>query len=583
MRCVECYKSNTKCDLDNFIKYKKQIACSRCLGKRLECVINQPRGKKTAKPKPKPKSTPTSNVEEDAKDDALPNDDEVFDKDMRLPDYDQLASLPLLDRDPMIPDLHDAVEHLVAVGSKVRRDNWRRQEFTSNHQPQMDALHAQSMDMPPPNTRMDPIDGTTLLPTNYLHAEDTRVYGKDGLSKRSWPVTNIQQKGMRGRKRNPLQTADDNQWNLEHGDTINPIAFAMASLSQVPVEESQRCMVDGNNLNLKPEASLPDDQVLRAMVLRCWERAVHASSTTMVASTTTTNAAQRGSSSVDDSTTPFPIDMSTQCPSNTAGSNAMMDDERYSSANAIAACKALRIGTISKYMRRPFKCLCTLEFESNEKLTQHFYGNGKTRGCCWPLVHSEQRSVIDAAFQRHVKAQAHGLLDIVMAKAKSRISDTVISPETKRPRLFNWYDVLKFAEQAPSSKAGDKDSNATAATGEQQQEEADESQSLLTTAIDKLYGQSDKESVTIKGFCKTLAQQFGVDVTVETKQIVKQRLKDLVNGRVASSVDNANQLHPVLGTIEAIDPREQKLLVLNNQVIGAARQRLIDRYADVPF
>lgn len=131
---------------------------------------------------------------------------------------------------------------------------------------------------------------------NQVHAEDVRLYGTsaahqhsmrsqrfDGLAQYPWPSIEYEKIPATGNNyiRPPQLKTDDTQWNLEHGDIIHPLAFSKAKLSGVPLEDEDRAFVDGNNMFVgKTETAVEDAQVPRALLLRCWERAVHAASNT---------------------------------------------------------------------------------------------------------------------------------------------------------------------------------------------------------------------------------------------------------------------------------------------------------------
>jgi hypothetical protein len=165
-------------------------------------------------------------------------------------------------------DFRSSLEHIIAVGSKVRRDAWRRQEFQerqSKQQPQQD-------------------DDDGLKEGTLLFAEDIRIYGgtrsdyEIGFAKPPWPIP-IPANGYCKPPNN-----SDGQWDIEHGDSIHPIAFSMARLAQLPPKDNDQIKMDGNNLSIgTTDISLQRSEVPRALLLKCWERAVHAASCTMYA------------------------------------------------------------------------------------------------------------------------------------------------------------------------------------------------------------------------------------------------------------------------------------------------------------
>ena len=107
--------------------------------------------------------------------------------------------------------------------------------------------------------------------------EDFRIYGevgvgKEGFAKPPWP---------KQRKNSRFLNNSDKNWETEHGDSIHPLAFAATRLSENPISNSaaQEKSWNGGNLNVSTtDTSLEEDEVPRALLLRCWERAVHASS-----------------------------------------------------------------------------------------------------------------------------------------------------------------------------------------------------------------------------------------------------------------------------------------------------------------
>lgn len=141
-------------------------------------------------------------------------------------------------------DFVHALEHIVTVGSRVRHTIRRTNEWKSSQQ-----------------------QGTAQTIGRMLHAEDVRIYGStSGYRNSNWPV-NVQ-----GAKR---VIQNDSEWDQEHGDSIHPLAFLEARLSDFSPSKRQR--IDGQNLSVdKTDCVVSLDEVTRAMLVRCWERAVHA-------------------------------------------------------------------------------------------------------------------------------------------------------------------------------------------------------------------------------------------------------------------------------------------------------------------
>jgi hypothetical protein len=165
------------------------------------------------------------------------------------------------------------LEHILAVGSKVRRDAWRRQEF-QERQPQQ-------------QPQQDDDDG--LKEGTVLFAEDIRIYGETGrdteigFAKAPWPIP-CRVEGSRKLSMTKPPNNSDGQWNIEHGDSIHPIAFSMARLAQLTPKDDDQIKMNGHNLSIgTTDISLQRSEVPRALLLKCWERAVHAASCTMYA------------------------------------------------------------------------------------------------------------------------------------------------------------------------------------------------------------------------------------------------------------------------------------------------------------
>ena len=203
------------------------------------------------------------------------------------------------------PDLSATLDHILTVGAKVRHDMFRQTMFAATQEQRLQDDYHATLDQPttrpgaPPAAAINMNSMNNNMLDNHVHAEDVRIYGTNGedpknvrkfngLPQYPWPSIEYERipkdDGSSNKKkylRPPKLTTDDTQWNVEHGDTIHPLAFQKARLSGVPLDHKEKADVDGNNMFAsKTETAVEDAQVPRALLLRCWERAVHAASNT---------------------------------------------------------------------------------------------------------------------------------------------------------------------------------------------------------------------------------------------------------------------------------------------------------------
>lgn len=341
------------------------------------------------------------------------------------------------------------IEHVFAIGHKVRRDNWRRDQFQKRHKPLLELEHESALDAPPTNptvpNKEDHPDNTNVF------AEDVRIYGDPekqlnrnlsewNFSKPPWPTTEAMEKKL---------NSSDKQWDIEHGDTIHPLAFSRARLSQKIPTEKDRKWIDGKNLSVGStdiSLTVASDEVPRALLLRCWERAVHAASCTAYAPVETT----MDSNGIGN----FGFDSAGQT-SNTSLLNAAASVPTYKSdhdaaSKSLSATKAkCNLLGVTKLKSRSLSCpKCTRAFGKVEALKQHYYGGDSGKGCCWWEIVEKQKLVIEKVLEKHVKTQTDLLMGAIMNSAKSKIPD---EPSAKRRRLLNWHDILKFMESMVES------------------------------------------------------------------------------------------------------------------------------------
>ena len=249
-------------------------------------------------------------------------------------------------------DLVHSLEHIVTVGCHIRHSIRRTNEWKGSQQ----QVGVQTMG-------------------RMLHAEDMRIYGStSGYRHSNWPINYQATKGV---------IQNDSEWDQEHGDSIHPLAFLEARLSDFPPLKRQR--IDEQNLSVdKTNSVVSLDDVPRAMLVRSWERAVHAA----------------GSIVCTDSV--IPQEKEYIKPKDTASS--------YSYDNAVKKCQDLNIHLTAHAEVCP---MCGTNFVSNEGLRQHFFGNPQ-HGCCWTKIRMTQCELLDQVLREEVVDCANGLVRMIM-------------------------------------------------------------------------------------------------------------------------------------------------------------------------
>ncbi|OEU12580.1 hypothetical protein FRACYDRAFT_243832 [Fragilariopsis cylindrus CCMP1102] len=362
--------------------------------------------------------------------------------------------------------IQDALEHVVVTGAKVRRENWRLQKFLRSSQHDQDR-----------------------------GVEYIRIYGnnKDGPFKRGcpmkpWPLEGVTTKKVENHhihrqqnRKTKTRKSDDTEWNVEHGDSVPPILFRMARLSQeYPSEEQLRIFNKDASLSRmktlqSTDITLDETDIPRALIERCWERAVHAASNSMfapIAATTTTATTTNQTPSM------IPVQQSTSSrPCHQLHHTGLQIDmnKPLSQESCRIKCKSLGIDIESERAKAiaiseeatasasASACpRCFRSFENSDGLQEHYYGNDTTKGCCWPLVRPQHLELIDKLLQSRVQSQTDQLLNVIMTQAAApstnNDADEIDDENTaskernvtnKKPkRLLDWKNVRSFLQGA---------------------------------------------------------------------------------------------------------------------------------------
>lgn len=357
-------------------------------------------------------------------------------------------------------ELKTAMEHIVAVGNYNRHQDWRintkwkKRKLTT-------ATAYEHTDNNTEETKDDADNSTTkkkkarkTMKGNKdevldVHAEDLRLYGRNGIEPALWPAKTA----VTLRER----YVQDTEWEHEHGDQIHPCKFSaqvLAAKQPMPMPmsipeplpgakktTSAGAPTVGERFMDQGEFSISKKEAPRALLLKCWERAVHAASCVIVPEVTlpTVETQQQGATNTN-------ADQSIGTPD---------DSLRYSAAAANEKCQNLQI-IHSLPTTAPFTCPnCQIDCGTTEHLKQHYYGLENHRGCCWPQIESAERALLDRVLRADVKSQTQSILHLVLSKLKQPPAMQKGSKNPKeQKKIFDWQDVTQVLEEslAGSSK-----------------------------------------------------------------------------------------------------------------------------------
>lgn len=297
-------------------------------------------------------------------------------------------------------DLVQQLEHIVTIGSHVRHSFQRARKWNRSS----------------PST--DP---------QMLHAQDVQLYGEKygrrmspfPTEKKGWPCTQ-NKNGM---------TKNDKVWDRLHGDGIHPLAFSEARLSDVPPSKRQR--VNGPNLSVDTtDPTVGQAQVPRAMLLRCWERAVHSAA----------------------STVPVPaLKPSEPSEAQSSTTDHQREVEMHSHERAVQKCKELNL-SLEDEDTTTCPC-CGIEFDSDVDLKAHFYGRtNQQRGCCWTTIRHKQYELLDQLLQNQVTECALILIHTILTFIDDRQRQ-----EESNVAVHSWKHVVDALETKWDSPASGRE------------------------------------------------------------------------------------------------------------------------------
>jgi hypothetical protein len=237
--------------------------------------------------------------------------------------------------------------------------------------------------------RLDGCKGSVHLAETSHHVEDHRIFEP--------------KYAPNGRKR----PQNDSEWNIDHGDTIHPIAFLNARLATKRFRNDD--LVDGKNLSVDTTVcDVSAEDAPKALLNHCWQRAVHLASTPIYINDV--NERPKGDESEADT-----------C------------EAKYSVTKAKLRCETLNLGVPDDSRTCPS---CSVEFDSNERLRKHYFGASNQRGCCWRRIEETSHELINQALQAEVKAATKQVCQI-LAKHVFRDGQTQQEP-------LNWVAVVSI-------------------------------------------------------------------------------------------------------------------------------------------
>ena len=472
-------------------------------------------------------------------------------------------------------DVQDALEHVIAIGSSIQHDFARYGDWRIRRQPTlmwqhvygtsssnggiMDEEEEEETDHPPSRRQRQ------QRRQQQLHAEDVRIYGSNGIPREPWPQ-------VQHRKRQGID--NDEQWQIEHGDNIDLVTFSIEKLSQMPAMSEDDNVVNGRNRSFVERegkessmdqnrngtvgegkegratdgANLTSNQLSRDLLLRCWERAVHAMACTPLAPTTTitkkTNVptldrvqANSRVSHAAENNTSNNIDQSTDYSSSTARKKCKEWKCELPSREDVPTTTSAQQQQQSQTHHCPD---CHLEYDTIEQLQSHYYGNDAYQqlGCCWNVIRTKQRSLIDQILQRHIQLQMDQFIEIVLSQASQNCINTnrtipfgrrngnCNNNSRKRQRLLNWYDILQFTKTTIGS---------------------------------------------------SIPMRLPMNSMEDTQETVDHHQQQQQHNSTAITDLN----HPILETLQV--QHDKYPLVLNQSIVQAVERRLLDRYANVPY
>lgn len=305
-----------------------------------------------------------------------------------------VSELLKLNRDELV----DTLEHILASGAA-----WERRTNREN---------AHSL----PGNREE-------KPAAIINLEDQRIYGIEEIDAEVGVIQ--KQKNM--------------SWNEEHGDFIHPLSFVEKKLQTRKRRRSgkeRKILIEQTSMKAKkrinkwinpddPMNSLSAGKARRAMIIRCWQRAMHVASSTVLV-------------------------QNEQNPEKQAkrAKNNPDDESKHSCSvkEVRAECKSLMIAPRQNNIKCP---CCKMRFSSPEKCQRHYYGIPSSadmkkddsiiaQGCCLEHLEENRCRLIGRALQQEVKGISQQIGELICSRAKKIIEEG---------QQLSWREVLNCLNQ----------------------------------------------------------------------------------------------------------------------------------------
>mmetsp|Transcript_11012 Transcript_11012/g.18259 ORF Transcript_11012/g.18259 Transcript_11012/m.18259 type:complete len:332 (+) Transcript_11012:174-1169(+) len=230
----------------------------------------------------------------------------------------------------------------------------------------------------------------------------------------------------RKRRGSAIVATGPNRWDLQYGDTIHPIAFMDAKLSKKRRRTTKEdATMNGPNIAIDTtKSSVSKKEVPRALLIHCWQRAVHAASN------------------------PIVIDDDEKLPARNSNKTPQTD---FSPERARAKCEAMGITLPIRPKDAPHNTMCpsceVAAFDTDEQqLERHYYGMPNQRGCCWILIDQRHHELVDQVLQEEIKLVVQQLGKSIQTYAK--ISKKADGGEEE---TLDWKAVVAALQRASTS------------------------------------------------------------------------------------------------------------------------------------
>jgi hypothetical protein len=366
------------------------------------------------------------------------------------PDFDEVPSVVHLTdcKHDEKYEISSTLEHLIVAGNFCRHHYWRVGEWqrtevgkSTNLLSIDDVLHIDAAIDESRSLKRRRTDSKSERNTaqSIIHAQDARIYTPinseySGLEPVPWPKRPF----IAGKE----VYVPDRKWVEELSDPVHPVSLSLMRLSGVTHVPAPTKIFGGpvdslNSLRHVEYDLFPDErcddispsEASRAMLLHCWERAVHAASSSVIV-------------------VPFETESH---PHYTEPSISDCDSPpKLSRDDAVKMCEKLQIHDISPiHILSQADCdtvmecsSCRTVFLSEYKLHDHFWGTPSLVGCCWKYIERQRQRRIADILDSDVCAVFHQLISLVM-----RDLSPIESGDTRATTLLDCFDVWRLLQK----------------------------------------------------------------------------------------------------------------------------------------